>query len=70
MHKKIDFFFLSSCNFINNKRTLQMFALFLLIIMYTGAVWYTPPPPQKQRKQFRFVESTTNNVTYDRDHLF
>ena len=67
MYKKLICFF--SLSVILLTRTLKMFALFLLIIMYSGAFWYTPPP-QKQRKQFRFVESTTNNVTYDRNHLF
>ena len=42
-----------------------MFALLLLLIMYSGAFWYTPP--QKQEKQFRFVE---NNATYNRNDLF
>ena len=68
MYKKIDFFFLSLIVILLT-RTLNMFALFLLMIMYSGAFWYTPPP-QKPRTQFRFMESTSNNVTYDRDHLF
>ena len=45
-----------------------MFALLVLIIMYSGAFWYTPPP-KKQRKQFRFVEKTLNNETYERKDL-
>jgi len=48
-----------------------MFALFLLIIMYSGAFWYTPPQKQeRQRKQFRFVENNENNATYDRVDLY
>ncbi len=46
-----------------------MLAFILLIIMYSGAFWYTPPP-KKQGKQFRFVEKTSNNETYDRKDLF
>ena len=48
-----------------------MLAFIALFIMYTGVFWYTPPQKQeKQRKQYRFVESTSNNETYDRTHLF
>ena len=48
-----------------------MLAFIALIIMYTGAFWYTPPKKQeRQRKQFRFVEKTSDNVTYDCKHLF
>ena len=46
-----------------------MFAFFVLIIMYSGAFWYTPPP-KEQKKQFRFVEKTLNNETYERKDLF
>ena len=46
-----------------------MFALLVLLIMYSGAFWYTPPPEKEERKQFRFVEKTSNNVTYDRKDL-
>ena len=48
-----------------------MLAFIALFIMYTGAFWYTPPKTQeRQRKQYWFVESTSNNETYDRAHLF
>ena len=62
-------FFLYYCYYysINN----NMLAFIALFIMYTGVFWYTPPKKQEtQRKQYRFVESTSNNETYDRAHLF
>ena len=48
------------------------FAFCILLIMFTGAIWYTPPPKKQatQKKQFNFVEKTSNNVTYDRSDLF
>ncbi|MFN4949996.1 MAG: hypothetical protein ACK5F0_00060 [Flavobacteriales bacterium] len=43
-----------------------MFAFIILFIMYTGAFWYVDDTAPK----FTHMKDTSNNITYERTHLF